>query len=84
MDKRFCSRCERAEKSLAGCADWWIASLDERRIVNTHAMKRLRNDGLLGAQLAKVFWDKSGLVFGSGSKGLQVNLWTELRWTETC
>jgi len=70
------SGCERADKSLAGCADWWISSLDERRIVNTHAMKRLRNDGLLGAQFAKVFWDKSGLVFGSGPKGLQVNLWS--------
>jgi Tol biopolymer transport system component len=68
--------CEKADKVLSGCSEWWITSRDGRRIVNTHVMRRLRSDGLVMSQLAGIFWDKSGLVFGCGSRGLQTNLWT--------
>jgi len=68
--------CEKADKVLSGCSEWWITSRDGRRIVNTHVMTRLRSDGLIMSQLAGIFWDKSGLVLGCGPGGLQTNLWT--------
>jgi serine/threonine protein kinase len=68
--------CKKADKALSGCSEWWITSRDERRVVDTHVMKRLRSDGLVMSQLAGIFWDKSGLVLGGGRSGVQVNLWT--------
>jgi serine/threonine protein kinase len=68
--------CENADRALAGCSEWWITSLDGRRIVNTHVMKHLQSVGLIMSQLTGLFWDKSGLVFGCGPGGLQVSLWT--------
>ncbi|RZU41272.1 protein kinase domain-containing protein [Edaphobacter modestus] len=70
------SGCEKADKALSGCSEWWITSRDGRRIVNTHVMRRLRSDGLIMSQPAEIFWGNSGLVFGCGPSGLQVNLWT--------
>jgi Tol biopolymer transport system component len=68
--------CEKADKILSGCSEWWITSRDGRRVVNTHVMRRLRSEGLVMSQLAGMFWDKSGLVLGCARGGLQVNLWT--------
>jgi serine/threonine protein kinase len=67
--------CERADQPSPGCLEWWIASADGRRIVNTHVMERIHREGSFMSQLAGGFWDKDGLVF-SGGPGGQVNLWT--------
>jgi serine/threonine protein kinase len=79
------SGCDRADKLLPECSDWWIASTDGGRIVNTRVRERLRGEGILTSQLAGGFWYKDGLVIGGGPKGLHLNLWAikldSRRWT---
>jgi serine/threonine protein kinase len=78
--------CERAGKPSPGCLEWWIASADGRRIVNTHVMERIHSQGIVMSPIAGGFWYKDGLVLSGGPRGgVQVNLWTikldSQRWT---
>ena len=79
--------CSRADKPVPGCLEWWIASLDGRKIVKSHVLERLHSAGILMSQAAGTFWYKDGLVLSGGPKGLQANLWTikldSQRWTAT-
>jgi serine/threonine protein kinase len=79
--------CSIADKPLPGCLEWWIASLDGRKIVKSHVLERLHSAGILMSQAVGTFWYKDGLVLSGGPKGLQANLWTikvdSQRWTAT-
>lgn len=70
------SGCEKADNTLPGCLEFWVASADGSRIVNTHALEQLRADGITVSQLGAGFWFEDGLMFSGGVNALLSNLWT--------
>ena len=66
--------CKTTEMTMPGCLDWWVASRDGRRIMNTHALERLRKEGMTLSQPGAGSWRGNNVVL-SGRKGNQTSLW---------
>ena len=66
--------CRTAEATMPGCLDWWVASSDGKRIVDTHTLEQLKREGLTLSRPGFVSWNHNTVLF-SGTKGSQVNLW---------
>ena len=62
-------------RTLSACTEWWAVSLDGQRLVNTHALERLRSREIVLARPNVGFWYPDGLLFGAGVKGLSISLW---------
>ncbi len=70
------SGCKSATETMPRCLEWWAASTDGNRIVNTHALEMLRSNGINLSRTGAGFWYEGGLIFSAGLKGLHANLWT--------
>lgn len=67
--------CRTAE-TMPGCLEWWIASRDGKKIVNTHALERMKKEGMTLSQPGTGAWRSDNIVL-SGRRGNKANLWEE-------
>ncbi len=67
--------CETPAKTMPGCAEWWVADPDGKRVVDTGVLARLQSDGIVMSRPDAAFWCDSGLLFSGGINGLHLNLW---------
>ncbi len=61
---------------MPGCAEWWVTSVDGKKIVATGALSHLRSDDIVLSRPGPAFWYAGGLLFSGGAHGLHINLWT--------
>jgi len=69
------SGCKTAAETLPACLEWWIASSDGSRIVDTGVLERLSADGSTQSRPRIGFWYSQGLVFSDARNGRHENLW---------
>ena len=67
--------CATQTHSLSACFDWWVDSIDNGALTQTHATNALRLNGLALSRLTTGAWDEGEVLFG-GLSGSKRNLWS--------
>ncbi|GAC1357198.1 MAG: hypothetical protein NVSMB3_03790 [Acidobacteriaceae bacterium] len=66
--------CRSKAEILPGCLEWFIATLDGSRVVNTHALERLSRDEFVASRTGAVAWFQDGILLSGGANGVRANL----------
>lgn len=66
--------CRTKAETLPGCLEWFIASLDGNRVVNTGALERLSRDDFVASRTGAVAWFEGGILLSGGTNGVRANL----------